>query len=314
MDHAALRFEARLQGASQQAMSQLDGAQALQDALESRLDILESQWVNSVAISYMALSLAAIAYRALASPLLSPLMVGAAPAAFSLPALLLCPFMAWAAVSRWKASKDLRMAWYEANRVLKKAHAEGLAVLEACQSQAMDDLAELRLRESRLDRRVQLLQLFTEERIRLDMARVKKHMERQLRPLRSGLMGDPGESQLESALDSAGSHGQSRRELTGKRISSEVAEVKELMGRGREVLQSRLDHVYVRKNLLFDQWRHITCCTLWTTFLVVCPGNLTPFNICFWMLACLMPASWRMSGKQLSLAHARQARALWSTL
>ncbi len=299
MDHAALRFEARLQGASRQVKSRLDGAQAQQDALASRLDILESQWVNSIAISYMALSLAAIAGRALGH---------------SLPALLLCPFMVWAAVSRWTSSRDLTRAWSEANCDLETAQAEGVADLEACRSGAMDDLAELRLHESWLDpaaRRVRLLRDLTGERIRSEMAGVKKRMGRRLRTLRSGAMGDPAESRLESRVDPAGSRVQSQRYLTGERISSEVAEVEKRMGRRWEMLQSRLDQ---RKNLLSEQWWHISLFTLITTGFVVFPGALTPFNICFYMLVCLMPASWWSTREQPSPAHARQARAAWRNL
>lgn len=156
LDVVASRFKLRLQGASRQVQSRLDGAEAQQDALASQLDILESKWVNSLAISFMALDLAMAAASTPGSSLLPGALVSHymnLPAEFGsfLPALLLCPFMLWAAVSRWVTSGDLTRACTHANWDLETAEAEGLADLEACQSQAMDDLAGLQLPELRRD-------------------------------------------------------------------------------------------------------------------------------------------------------------------
>ncbi len=136
LDLVASRFESRLQGASRQVKSRLDGAEAQQDALASRLDILESQWHNSLAISFMALFLATAAVTVVGS---------------FLPGALLSPFMVWAAVSRRVTAGDLTRACTYAKWDLETAQAEGLADLEACQSQAMDDLAKSQLHDSRLD-------------------------------------------------------------------------------------------------------------------------------------------------------------------
>ncbi len=178
LDLVASRFKLSLQGASRQVKSRLDGAEAQQDALASRLDILESRWINSLAISFMALNLAIAAGGVLGS---------------LLPGALLGPVMVWAAVSRWVAWGDLTRACTHANWAIETAQAEGLADLEACRSQAMDGLAKPRLHESwresggssgmqaRRDSTVKQQQIITE------VKGVQKRMEQRLKMLQSRL-------------------------------------------------------------------------------------------------------------------------------
>ncbi len=178
LDFVALRFKSRLQGASRQVKSRLDGAEAQQDALASRLDILESKWVNSLATSFMALFLALAAGSVLDSPL---------------PGAVLSPFMVWAAVSRWVSSGDLTRACTNANWDLETAQAEGLADLDACRSQAMDDLAVSLPHESRRDsagRRMQAARRDStakQQQFKSEVEVVQERMEQRLKILQSRL-------------------------------------------------------------------------------------------------------------------------------